>query len=285
MSIPKIGNLKFRNRFFLAPMLEPNDVAFRTLCKKAGAGLTYTGMINPQSKQKVFLEDKPAMQIFCTSTKGLEEFIKKYDKQVCLWDFNLGCPSKLAKALGFGSFLHKRTEKIEEILKIMRESTKKPVTIKIRKSPESLRIIKIAGKYVDAVCIHPRTAEQGYSGEPDMAFALEVRKITKLPVIYSGNVNINNAKDLLDKFDFVMVGREAIGNPNIFAKLTGKRQVRKINFTDYLKLAQKYKFYFRTVKYQAMNFTKGMHNAKELRGNLSKTNTVEEIKEMFSPVL
>jgi tRNA-dihydrouridine synthase len=34
----KIGNLEIKNRFLLAPMLEPNDIAFRILCKKADAG-------------------------------------------------------------------------------------------------------------------------------------------------------------------------------------------------------------------------------------------------------
>jgi len=38
----KIGNLKLKSRILLAPMLEPNDIAFRLLCKKAGCGLTYT---------------------------------------------------------------------------------------------------------------------------------------------------------------------------------------------------------------------------------------------------
>ena len=48
----KIGNLVLKNRIFLAPMLEPNDIAFRMLCKKAGAGLTFTGMIHPLSQKK-----------------------------------------------------------------------------------------------------------------------------------------------------------------------------------------------------------------------------------------
>ena len=51
----KIGNLNLKNKIFLAPMEEINDVAFRLLCKKAGCGLTYTGMINPLSKQKFIL--------------------------------------------------------------------------------------------------------------------------------------------------------------------------------------------------------------------------------------
>lgn len=275
----KISSLKPKNKFFLAPMLEPNDIAFRLLCKKAGCGLTYTGMINPLSKQRVFLDDKPAIQIFCTHTKGIKEFIKKHEKKAALFDFNLGCPSTLAEKLGFQYFLHKDISKIEEILKVMRESTKKPITIKIRKSEKTLEIVKMASKYVDAICIHPRTQKQGYSGEPDLEFAIKVKKETNLPVIYSGNVNLKNVKELLKTFDFVMIGREAIGNPGIFSLLLNKKN--KIKFSDYLKLAKKYNLYFRQIKYQAINFTKGMEGAREKRNILSKAKTIDDLKKVF----
>ena len=116
--------LKCKNKIFLAPMEEVNDVAFRLLCKKVGAGLTFTGMTHPQSQQKIFLDDKPILQLFCTTTKGIKEFMKKYDSRVSGWDFNLGCPAKIARKHGFGSFLSNDLETIENILKTMRENTK-----------------------------------------------------------------------------------------------------------------------------------------------------------------
>ncbi len=275
-----IKHLRVKCRFLLAPMLEPNDIAFRILCKKAGCSLTYTGMINPLSKQKLMLNDKPAIQIFTTSVKGIKEFIKKHNKKARLWDFNLGCPSDVAKKLGFGSYM-KDLNAIEEILRVMRKSTKKPVTIKIRKSKIAEKIIKIAERYCDAITIHPRTKEQGYSGKPDIEFARKIKKLTNLPVIYSGDVNESNFKDLLKKFDYLMIGRAAIGNPGIFAKLSKKKLKKEISFSDYLKLAEKYKLYFRQIKMQAMWFTKGRKNAKEMRRKLIKVEGVEEIKEIY----
>lgn len=274
-----IGNFKPKNPYFLAPMEEINDVAFRLLCKKAGCGLTYTGMIHPQSRQKIYLDDKPALQLFCTTPKGIKEFIKKNDNKVTLWDFNLGCPAKTARKHGFGSYLHHDIKTIKKILKVMKSSTKKPITIKIRKSPQTFKIIKMAEKYCDTICIHPRTREQGYSGESDMKFAEKVKSSAKIPVIYSGNADENNVHDLLKKFDFIMFGRKAIGNPNIFSKLTNSKI--KINFKDYLKLAKKYKLPFRQIKIQAMNFTKGSKGAKELRLKIFKTKTIEEIRKIF----
>lgn len=275
----KIKNIKLKNRFFLAPMEEINDIAFRLLCKKAGAGLTYSPMIHPQSKQKIYLDDKPALQLFCTSAKGIKEFIKKYDKKVSLWDFNLGCPATTARKHGFGSYL-KDLKIIEEILKKMKESTKKPLTIKIRKSEISFDLLKLAEKYCDAITIHPRTQSQGYSGKADVKFAEKIKKISKIPVIYSGDVDEKNAKQLLKKFDFVMIARRAIGNPNIFSKITNKKI--RVNFDDYLKLAEKYKIYFRQIKIQAMNFTKGKRDAKKLRLKIYKSKTLEEIKEIYN---
>lgn len=272
-----IKNLKVKNRIFLAPMEEVNDIAFRILCKKAGCGLTYTGMINPLSKNKLYLDDKPALQLFCTNIHGVKEFIKKYNKEVSLWDLNLGCPAKTARKHGFGSYLKDLT-KIQEILKVMRESTKKPVTLKMRKSKISFEILKLAEKYCDAVCIHPRTQEQGYSGEPDVKFAEEIKSKTFLPVIYSGNVNSRNYKYLLEKFDYIMVGREAIGHPEIFASITNTSF--KKSFEDYLELAKKYSLYFRQIKLQAMNFTKGMQNSTKLRLEIFKIKNLQELEKL-----
>ncbi len=275
----EIKNLKLKNPYFLAPLDEINDIAFRLLCKKAGCSLTYIGLVNPLTKKKLILKDKPAIQLSCNSTKGIKQFIKKYDKKVSLWDFNLGCPSNNAQKNKTGVFMHPNKKLIKSILKTMRESTKKPITIKLRKSPHALEIAKIAEEYCDAIAIHPRTQKQGYSGKPDFDLALKLKKSSKVPIIYSGNVNEKNAISILKKFDFVMLGREAIGNPNIFAKLTNKKS--KIKFKDYLKLAKKYKLYFKQIKSQAMKFTKSKPNAKQLRKKLISSKSVYDVRDVF----
>ena len=275
-----IGRLKLKNRFFLAPMLEPNDIAFRLLCRRAGCGLTYTGMTSPLSKQKLFLDDRPALQLFGNSEKGIKVFMKKYDKMVSLWDFNLGCPSTMSKKFGHGAFMHDDFKMIDEIFMIMRSSTKKPCTVKLRKSKNAINIAKLAEKNgFDAVCIHPRTVSQGYSGEVDYDFALKLKKGLNIPVIYSGNVNVGNVNKILKDFDFVMLGREAIGNPGVFSKLLGCE--KKIGFKDYLKLAKKYKIFFRQIKYQAMNFTKGAKGAKEMRKKLVDAKAVGDVEKIM----
>jgi len=276
----KLANLKLKNPYFLAPMLEPNDIAFRLLCKKAGCGLTFTGMTSPFSKQKIELKDRPILQLFANTPRGIPQFIKKYDKKVSGWDFNLGCPSKLSKKLGHGAFLQKDLSQIQRIFQAMRSSTKKPCIVKLRKSPNAIKIAKLAEKEnFDAIALHSRTIQDGYSGEPDYKFALKLKKSTTLPIIYSGNVDEKNAKAILKDFPFVMIGRSAIGNPNIFAKLSGKKS--RIQFKDYSKLAKKHKFFFKQIKYQAMAFTKGERSAKRMRGDLIGAKTIKEISKIF----
>ncbi len=269
-------NLK--SKVFLAPMEGINDIAFITLCKKAGAGIIFSEMTHPLTQQKIFTDEKLVIQLFSTNEKGIKEFVKEYDKKVFGWDFNLGCPAKTAKKHGFGVFLQDLNS-IEKILQTIRSSTKKPFFIKLRKSQQTLEILKITEKYCDAITIHPRTQEQGYSGKPDLKFATSLKKKTKLPIIYSGNVDEKNYKKLLKKFDYLMIGRRAIGDPNVFNFFSKKKT--NFDFKDYLKLAEKYKLPFKQIKFQAVNFTKRKPDAKKLRLEIFKTKNLEELKKII----
>lgn len=288
MKEKSIGRLKLKNRIFLAPMHQVNDTAFRMLCKKAGAGLVYTGLINPQTHEKLFLKDNPALQLACNSPKGIKNFIRKHDKNISLYDFNLGCPSPHAKQSKIGYFMINNLKAIEEILSAIRKSTKKPLTIKIRKiNDEQLlkSIIKLAEEYCDAIGVHPRSQQQGYSGTPDIEFARSVKKLANLPIIYSGNIRSKeDAEKMLSEFDFVMIGREAIGNPGIFSDILGKKQKKMLNFKDWLKLSKKINknTYLSQIKFQAISFTKGFEGAAKARNALSVAKSEKEIKEILN---
>lgn len=279
-----LGNVKLKNRVFLAPMHQVNDIAFRLLCKKAGASLVYTGLINPQTKEKLYFDDKPAVQFACNSAKGIKEFIKKYDKNISLYDFNLGCPSPHAKSSKIGCFMADNFKAIEEILRAIRTSTKKPLTLKIRRinDEKTLKtIIKLAEKYCDAIGVHPRTQAQGYSGIPDLEFAKAVKKQTNLPVIYSGNISTKEqVEKMLDEFDFTMIGRASLGNPSIFSDILGNKIKKRIIFCNWLKLAKKIEgkhLSFSQIKFQAMNFTKGFEGSAKARNLLSTAKTEKEV--------
>ncbi|MFA5084541.1 MAG: tRNA-dihydrouridine synthase, partial [Candidatus Paceibacterota bacterium] len=112
-----------------------------------------------------------------------------------------------------------------------------------------------------------------------IAFAEELKKRVSIPLIYSGDVDEKNADELLKKFDFVMIGRKALGYPNIFAKLTGKKRV--FGFDKYLKLALKYDLRFGHIKSQAINFTRFNEGSGKIRKQLAKTRNLDELKEVL----
>ena len=88
-----------------------------------------------------------------------------------------------------------------------------------------------------------------------------------------------NVDKILKDFDFVFVGRAAIGDPGIFVRMSGSK--KDVEFMDYVKLAKKYKLFFRQVKYQAMSFTKGDFGAKKVRKELIDAKTILEIEKVM----
>ena len=156
----------FKSKIFLAPMEEVNDPAFRILCKEAGAELTWTQLTNPQDPRPQILDDKPILQIFAKEIKGIKEFMKKYNKKVSGWDFNLGCPAKTAKAQRYGAYLTD-LKIIEKIIKLMREQTKKPFSIKIRKSSLDEKFLEMAEKYGLKINLMPLGAKTAAQPEID----------------------------------------------------------------------------------------------------------------------
>lgn len=138
-------------------------------------------------------------------------------------DINMGCPvPKVALRAQAGSALLKDPKKIYEIVKAVVEAVPIPVTVKIRSgwdcnsinAVEVAKIIEKAG--ASAVCIHPRTRSQGYSGKADWSIIKAVKDAVNIPVIGNGDVlKPEDAKRMLDETncDAVMIGRGVLGNP------------------------------------------------------------------------
>ena len=232
----KIGNVEIKNRIVFAPMAGISNESFRHIIKSMGAGLIYSEMIsnmgiiynskNTLSMLKINDYERPiSIQIFGHDVDSFISAAKYVEENIHpdIIDINMGCPvPKVALKSQAGSGLLKDPNKIYEIVSSVVKTVKIPVTVKIRSGwdknhincIEVAKLIEKAG--ASAIAIHPRTREQGYTGNADWSLIKQVKENVSIPVIGNGDIKtIDDAKRMLDETncDAIMIGRGALGNP------------------------------------------------------------------------
>lgn len=239
----KIGNVEFINNLILAPMAGVTDVAFRSICIDFGADAGVTEMVSAKAlsynneKTKDLLLTAPNEKIKIVQIFGHEpdvmaemcssELLKKFD----IIDINMGCPAPKIVSNGDGSALMKDIGLAREIIKKCVCAADKPITVKFRSGfdEEHINAVDFAKMCEEAgasaITIHGRTRNQMYAGKVDLDIIKKVKESVSIPVIASGDIVDRESLERVRSYtgcDGFMIGRGALGTPEIFADLLGE---------------------------------------------------------------
>ncbi len=303
----KIGNINVRSRVFLAPMVDVTDLPYRLLCKKYSAGMVYTEMIVANSivsNSKIALENVKT----CEEERPVGIQLAGNDKEIILKaaerlksdliDLNFGCPSHKVTGSNMCSALLDEPKKIGEITKYVVNNLSKPVSAKIRLGNKKRNYLDVAKELEEngasAICLHARTAVYSYGVKADWKAVEELKKRLDIPLIGNGDVaDGRSAKELLDKIDFVMVARAAIGDPFIFDRINRYLKDREViempdlekkykTFLEYVDLCKKYEMHgFSRLRRMSLAFAKNVKNSSKLKNELNYCKNLDEIKVRF----
>ena len=237
-------------KYYLAPLADYTDAAFRKLCFAGGADRAYTEMVSaaalfhendarkvgaPQ-KTRHMLEKLPGEGDLVAQTFGSKEDelayaareISKLDRFIGL-DLNAGCPMPRIIRNGEGAALCADPEKTFRCLKAMKAETTLPLSLKTRPGPrpDKVLMMELLAAAQEAGCaevtLHARFTSQMHGGDVHLDLLAEFVQAARIPVIGNGSVRDVDAATRMAETGVaaIMVGRGALGNPGVFNELKG----------------------------------------------------------------
>ncbi|MCX7726515.1 MAG: tRNA dihydrouridine synthase DusB [Chitinispirillaceae bacterium] len=301
------------NSLFLAPMAGITDSIFRTLCKEKGADFVVSEMVSVDgivrnSKESLELlsfsdlERPIGIQLFGSDPElfriSAEVIAEKFKPDFI--DINSGCPVKKVVKRNAGAALLKDIKRFEKIVRAVVEAVKIPVTVKLRSGwftnqwvdCEFAKCAEDCG--VSAITLHPRSQTMLFSGHSFWERIAEVKKVVKIPVI--GNGDIVDGKSALEMkkqtgCDALMIGRAALGNPWIFAKVKAalnEKEEAVVTITERYTIIKRHLSLYierygearasREMKKHLGWYLKGIPNAKEWRDKIFRASSTKDFE-------
>ncbi len=232
---------------WLAPLAGYSDLPFRLLCREYGAAAACTEMVSAKglyyaqrgggAGSEAILhstaEDAPLIiQLFGAEPDILEEvtgrLASRYEQDRVWFDLNMGCSVPKVAKTGSGAALLRDYDLAVACARAMLRAAPGRVGFKLRLSWDSDEDLYLRlGETLESagaawLCLHPRTAKQGFSGDADWTALARLKQTVSIPVIGSGDLfTAEAAARCLAQtgIDGVMFGRGAMTSPRIFDDL------------------------------------------------------------------
>lgn len=234
-----IGPVPIRGDAILAPMNGYSDWPFRSLCSELGSAMSYTEFVRADFIVNAFERMFPRLTYHDTERPVVFQIYGDDPDQLLkaalrvqalspdIIDVNMGCPAESVTDLGAGVSLMREPLKVARIFHNLRRALNVPVTGKIRIGWEDSRNYRLIARVIEenggaAIAMHGRTQEQRYRGKANWDAIAEVKQSVRVPVIGNGDVKTAADIERMKRYtgcDAVMIGRAAVGNPWIFARL------------------------------------------------------------------
>ncbi|MBW4438171.1 MAG: tRNA dihydrouridine synthase DusB [Pleurocapsa minor GSE-CHR-MK-17-07R] len=321
-----IGGIPVTTPLTLAPMAGQTNYAFRALARElGGCGLVCTELISSQAihykSQKTYamfdwVEDESpfAVQLFGADPDVMAEAARVVaDAGADIIDINMGCwVPKVAKQ-GAGAAMLKEIGDVctaTAVVEAVIRAVNVPVTVKVRAGWDANNLTAVPfakaaeQSGVQAIAVHGRTAEQGFTGKANWDIIRQVKDAVKIPVI--GNGDVDTPEDAARMFaetgcDGVMIGRAALGAPWVFAQMwhyltTGEHlpaptaaeraaiALRHARMTIERGLMSE-TVYVRELRGQITKYHLGIPGSAKLRDRLVRAETLAQIEAALLPVI
>lgn len=307
---------------YLAPQAGVSESPFRRLCRRFGADVVVTefvsaaGIVMDSPRSRDYLrfdaEERPiGVQIFGADPLMMADaaalVADVYGPDFI--DINFGCPVKKVVKRNGGSGCLRDLDLVERIVRAVDDATPLPTTVKIRsgfdeptRDPVGIALrCQAAG--ARALCLHPRTRTDMYSGHARWSEIRDVVEALEIPVIGNGDiVTGDDARRMREETGCagIMIARGSHGDPWIFTQARAALEGAPIppepgveeRFEICLEHARNAIAFERNTERAIIDFrkhlgwyTKGLPDGRKLRTELFHVESLQEVEVLLKAYL